>query len=131
MFSNCVCLLLQYLLQSCSVGGRGIVEDMCCERRRAETGTREERYFNTGCACFPWFLSFGNRTPNSRVAGARPNHQPIFFWEFFLHSVKHLVPGRWSDEARSLHTMRTHSGQPAAASGCGSRGGSYTSWCKF
>jgi hypothetical protein len=23
----------------------------------------------------PWFLSFGNRTQNSRVAGARPNHQ--------------------------------------------------------
>ena len=35
------------------------------------------RYFNTGCACFPWFLSFGNQTQNSRVAGARPNHQPI------------------------------------------------------
>ena len=32
----CVCLLLQYLLQSCSRGGRGIVEDMCYERRRAE-----------------------------------------------------------------------------------------------
>jgi hypothetical protein len=32
----CVCLLL-YLLQSCSRGGgRGIVEDMCYERRRAE-----------------------------------------------------------------------------------------------
>jgi hypothetical protein len=28
-----------------------------------------------GCACFPWFLSFGIRTQNSRVAGARPNHQ--------------------------------------------------------
>jgi hypothetical protein len=27
--------------------------------------------------CFPWFLSFGNLTQNSRVAGARPNHQPI------------------------------------------------------
>jgi hypothetical protein len=24
-----------------------------------------------------WFLSFGNRTQNSRVTGARPNHQPI------------------------------------------------------
>ena len=24
-----------------------------------------------------WFLSFGNRTQNSRVAGVRPNHQPI------------------------------------------------------
>jgi hypothetical protein len=35
------------------------------------------RNLNTGCACFPWFLSFGNRTQNSRVAGARPNHQPI------------------------------------------------------
>ncbi len=33
------------------------------------------RYFNTGCAWFPWFLSCGNRTQNSRVAGARPNHQ--------------------------------------------------------
>ena len=31
-----MCLLLQYLLQSCSRGGRGIVEDMCYERRRAE-----------------------------------------------------------------------------------------------
>jgi hypothetical protein len=31
-----VCLLLQYLLQSCSRGGRGIVEDMCYEKRRAE-----------------------------------------------------------------------------------------------
>ena len=27
---------LQYLLQSCSRGRRGIVEDMCYERRRAE-----------------------------------------------------------------------------------------------
>ena len=27
--------------------------------------------------CFPWFLSSGNQTQNSRVAGARPNHQPI------------------------------------------------------
>ena len=33
----CVCvLLLQDLLQSCSRGGRRIVEDMCYERRRAE-----------------------------------------------------------------------------------------------
>jgi hypothetical protein len=32
----CVCLLLQYLLQSCSRGGREIVEDICFERRRAE-----------------------------------------------------------------------------------------------
>jgi hypothetical protein len=32
----CVCLLLQYLLQSCSRGRRGIVEDMCYDRRRAE-----------------------------------------------------------------------------------------------
>jgi hypothetical protein len=60
--------------------GGGIWEDMCYERRRAEAcvGTREEPgTLNTGCACFPWFLSFGNRTQNSRVAGARPNHQPI------------------------------------------------------
>ena len=32
----CVCLLLQYILESCSRWGRGIVEDMCYERRRAE-----------------------------------------------------------------------------------------------
>jgi hypothetical protein len=34
---------------------------------------------HAGCACFPWFLSFVNRTQNSRVAVARPNpgHQPI------------------------------------------------------
>jgi hypothetical protein len=34
----CVCLLLQYLLQSCSRGGRGIVEDICYERRRDDAG---------------------------------------------------------------------------------------------
>jgi hypothetical protein len=37
---QCVCvytlLLLQYLLQSCMRGGRGIVEDVCYERRRVE-----------------------------------------------------------------------------------------------
>ena len=32
----CVCLLLQDLVQSRSRGGRGIVEDMCYERRRAK-----------------------------------------------------------------------------------------------
>jgi hypothetical protein len=32
----CVCLLLQYLIQSCARGGRWIVEDMCYEIRRAE-----------------------------------------------------------------------------------------------
>ena len=32
----CVCLLLQDLLQSCARWGRGIVEDMCYEIRRAE-----------------------------------------------------------------------------------------------
>jgi hypothetical protein len=32
--SLCVCLLLQYILQSCSRGGRGIGEDMCCESKR-------------------------------------------------------------------------------------------------
>ena len=31
----CVCVLLQYLLQSCSRGGRGIAEDMCYERRES------------------------------------------------------------------------------------------------
>jgi hypothetical protein len=33
---TCVYLLLQYLIQSCSRGGRRIVEDMCYEIRRAE-----------------------------------------------------------------------------------------------
>ena len=33
-----VCLFLQDLLQSCSRGGRGIVEDMCYERLRAKAG---------------------------------------------------------------------------------------------
>ena len=32
----CVCLLLQYLIQSCGRGGRRIVEDMYYEIRRAE-----------------------------------------------------------------------------------------------
>ncbi len=44
-------------------------------------GTREEPVnpvlLHRVSPCFPWFLSFGNRTQNSRVAGARPNHQPI------------------------------------------------------
>jgi len=34
----CVCLLLQYLLQNCSQGGGGGMEDMCYERLRAEAG---------------------------------------------------------------------------------------------
>jgi hypothetical protein len=33
----CVCLILQYIKQSCLRGGKGIVKDMCYERRRAET----------------------------------------------------------------------------------------------
>jgi hypothetical protein len=32
-----LCLLLQYLIQSCACGGRRIVEDMCYEIRRAES----------------------------------------------------------------------------------------------
>jgi hypothetical protein len=28
------------------------------------------------CPCFPWFLSFGNRTQNSRVAGVSPTTSP-------------------------------------------------------
>ena len=32
----CVFILLQDLVQSCLCGGRGILEDMCYERRRAE-----------------------------------------------------------------------------------------------
>jgi hypothetical protein len=35
-YSLCVCLLLQYLIQSCARGGRRIVEDMCYEIRRTE-----------------------------------------------------------------------------------------------
>jgi hypothetical protein len=31
-----LCLLLQYLVQSCARGGRRIVEDMCYEIRRAQ-----------------------------------------------------------------------------------------------
>jgi hypothetical protein len=31
-----LCLLLQYLIQSCARGGRRIVEDMCYEIQRAE-----------------------------------------------------------------------------------------------
>ncbi len=27
--------------------------------------------------CFPWFLSFGNQTQNSRVAGASPTTSPL------------------------------------------------------
>ena len=37
-YDTCVCLLLQYLIQSCARGGRRIVEDMCYEIRRAEAG---------------------------------------------------------------------------------------------
>jgi hypothetical protein len=36
LIPTCVCLLLQYLIQSCARGGRRIVEDMCYEIRRAE-----------------------------------------------------------------------------------------------
>ena len=36
VIDGCVCLLLQYLIQSCARGGRRIVEDMCYEIRRAE-----------------------------------------------------------------------------------------------
>ncbi len=52
-----------------------------------------------GCACFPWswFLSFGNRTQNSRVAGARPNHQPAH-------------RGIWSQPSGDLEP--TQAGQP-------------------
>ena len=59
----CVCLLLQYLLQSCSSGGRGKVDDMCCERRRAEANCnlirRHKRksnsiYIQTHSSCLGW-----------------------------------------------------------------------------
>ena len=42
---RCVCvLLLQDLLQSCSRGGGGRVEDMCYERRRAEASVDESAH---------------------------------------------------------------------------------------
>jgi hypothetical protein len=82
-------LLLQYLLQSCSREGggggdngghvlrettsRGLCGLVCPSR----TGTRDEPGTLTqGGALFPWFLSFGNRTQNSRVAGASPTTSP-------------------------------------------------------
>jgi hypothetical protein len=40
----CVCLLLQYLIQSCARGGRRIVEDMCYEIRRAEACVDESAH---------------------------------------------------------------------------------------
>jgi hypothetical protein len=39
-----VCLLLQYLIQSCSRGERGIVEDMCYERRQAKACVDESAH---------------------------------------------------------------------------------------
>ena len=44
----CVCLLLQYLLQSCSRGGGGEVEDMCYERLRAEAFVNQSAHFALG-----------------------------------------------------------------------------------
>jgi hypothetical protein len=41
---ECVCLLLQDLLQSCSRGGRRRVEDMCYERRRTEACVDESAH---------------------------------------------------------------------------------------
>ena len=41
---KCVFLLLQYLLQSCSRGGRGIVEDVCYERRQVPSVTSCSKY---------------------------------------------------------------------------------------
>jgi hypothetical protein len=40
---KCCCLLLQYLLQSCSRGGRRVVEDMCHEIRRAEPSAEGDK----------------------------------------------------------------------------------------
>ena len=41
---ECVCLFLQDLLQSCSLGGRRRVEDKCYERRRAESCVDESAH---------------------------------------------------------------------------------------
>ena len=43
----------------------------CAEGGHCGT-SRGTRYLHTACACFPWFLSFGSRTQNSRLAGERP-----------------------------------------------------------
>jgi len=57
---------------------------MCYDRRRAEACVDESAHHALGPVRNPVFLhrvrlfvflSFGNRTQNSRVAGARPNHQ--------------------------------------------------------
>ena len=55
-----------------------------------------------------WFLSFGNRTQNSRVAGARPNHQPMGWrgWDPVLyHRVRlfSLVPLVRESSPRNRH----------------------------
>ena len=54
---------------------------MCYERRRAEAcvdvgPVRNPVLLHRVAPCFPWFLSFGNRTQNSRVAGASPTTSP-------------------------------------------------------
>ena len=46
-----VCLLLQYLLQSYSRGGRGIVEDMRYERRRAEACVMSSGVYSQNGQC--------------------------------------------------------------------------------
>ena len=65
-------------------------------------GTREELGTLTqgAAAYFPWFLSFGNRTQNSRVAGARPTTSP---WGSGAH------PGRgWNPWVQRKHAKNRH-----------------------
>jgi hypothetical protein len=75
VFHDCVCVdYCRTNYKAVRVGGGGTVEDMCYERLGP---VRNPVLSDRVAPCFPWFLSFGNRTQISRVAGARPNHQPI------------------------------------------------------
>jgi hypothetical protein len=62
-------------------------------------------------ACFPWFLSFGNRTQNSRVAGARTNHQPIGPGGSGTH------PGDLGGAARAEHAGKGRGGRGGESGG--------------
>jgi len=65
------------------------------------------RYFNTGCACFPWFLSFGNRTQNSRVAGARPNHQAAWC-QLLAHTCISFHTQKWTKNNYAFYSAKLH-----------------------
>ena len=62
----------------CMKGGWREGEERVKERvRRSVMGpVRNPVLYHRVAPCFPWFLSFGNRTQNSRVAGASPTTSP-------------------------------------------------------